>query len=58
MKVKELIKELQKYDQELDIYVPSKLTEYDYAFAQDATPKFLTLEDINDEKAVLVIDEV
>ena len=60
MKVHELITILEKYDQDLDVYVPSKLTENDYCFVYSAKAKFLTIEeseDYPDETVVLVIDE-
>jgi hypothetical protein len=56
MKVSELIAILEKYDQDLDIYVPSKLTENDYCFVHSAKAKLLTIEE--SETEVLVLDEI
>ena len=56
MKVHELIKILENVSQELDIYVPSKLTENDYNFVYSAKLKLLTIDDI--DTFVFVIDEV
>ena len=60
MKVHELIKILEKANQDLEIYVPSKLTEHDYCFVHSAKPKFLTIEESEehpDETLVFIIDE-
>jgi hypothetical protein len=60
MKVHELITKLQSLNQDLDVYVPSSLTEFDYNFAYTVSPKWLTLEesdDYPDETLVLIIDE-
>ena len=61
MKVHELIKILENVRQDLDVYVPSKLTEHDYNYVHSAKGKFLTIEesdDYPDETFVLIIDEI
>lgn len=60
MKVHELIKILEGVNQELEIYVPSKLTEHDYCFVKSAKANLLTIEEIEehpDETLVFIIDE-
>jgi len=60
MKVKDLINQLEKIDPNVDVYVPSTLTEFDYCIVQSVKPKWLTIEeseDYPDQTLVLVIDE-
>ena len=61
MKVSELIKILENVNPNLEIYVPSKLTEHDYCFVHSAKAKFLTIEESEehpDETLVFIINEV
>jgi hypothetical protein len=60
MKVHELITILKEFDQNLDVYVPSKLTDFDFCKSNSVSAKFLTIEkseDYPDETIALVIDE-
>ena len=60
MKVHELIKILENVRQDLEIYVPSKLTEHDYCFVHSAKSRFVTIEESEeypDETLVFIIDE-
>lgn len=59
MKVHELITILQSMGQDLDVYVPSKLTEHDYCFVHSVKHTFLTIEeseDYPDETLVVIIE--
>lgn len=61
MKVHELITILQSMGQDLDVYVPSKLTEHDYNFVHNVKHTFLTIEESEeypDETLVVTIEEV
>lgn len=60
MKVKDIIEKLQRLDPEMEVYVPSKLTEFDYCVSQGVSAKTLTIEeseDYPDGTCVIVIDE-
>lgn len=60
MKVHELIEILKNSNQDLEVYVPSKLTEHDYCFVNSVKTGFLTIEeseDYPDETVVLIINE-
>jgi len=60
MKVKDIIKQLEKFDPEADVYVPSTLTEFEYCTVNSVKPRWLSIEeseDYPDQSLVIVIDE-
>lgn len=60
MKIHELITQLKLLNPNLEVYVPSKLTEFEFCVAHTAKPKFLTIdesEEYPDETLVFCIDE-
>jgi len=60
MKVHELITKLKEFDQDLDVYVPSKLTEFDFCVNNSVEAKFLTIEEsleYPDETLVIILNE-
>ena len=59
MKVKNMIKELQKFNPELDVYIPSGIADYDYTVVNSVRSDFLFVEGVDTEEEVdcVIIDE-
>jgi len=63
MKVKDLIEELKKVDQELNVYVPARHGEYDYGFVNSADARLIYVMDDDEnppdeEVLVFLINEL
>lgn len=57
MKVKEIIKELQKFNPELEVYYPSGIEEYAFTKVRSLSREVLNDADTEDEIVCIVLDE-